>query len=111
MHQIAVISGDGIGPEVIAAGRAVLDATAQKCGFQIGYTDFSWGADYYLKTGKPLPPNGLDELRKFSAIYLGAIGDPRVPPGILERAIVGGVRWDLDLYVNLRPMKLYNERY
>lgn len=107
MHKIAVIPGDGIGPEVIEQGTRAL----KKSGAPLEFSIFPWGGAHYLKTGEILPENALAELKRHAAIYLGAIGDPRVAPGVLERGIVGVLRWDLDLYVNLRPVKLYHERY
>jgi len=107
MHKIAVIPGDGIGPEVIEQGMSAL----KKSGAPLEFSIYPWGGAHYLKTGEILPENALEELKRHAAIYLGAIGDPRVAPGVLERGIVGVLRWDLDLYVNLRPVKLYNERY
>jgi 3-isopropylmalate dehydrogenase len=111
MHRIAVIPGDGIGPEVIEQGIRVLTRISQKLGISIEFTSFPWGADYYFKTGEVLPPDGLKQISQYDAVYVGAVGDPRAPRGLLERAIIGGLRWDMDLYVNLRPMKLYNEQY
>lgn len=111
MHRIAVIPGDGIGPEVIAAGVEVLTTVSKKCGIELAFSYFPWGANHYLETGEILSSTFIEDLQGYSAVYLGAIGDPRVSAGILERGIVGVLRWDLDLYVNLRPLKLYHERY
>lgn len=111
MHRIAVIPGDGIGPEVIAQGIRILETVAQKNNFKLEFTTFPWGGAYYRKTGEILPADAIDQLKKYSAIYLGAIGDPNVPQGILERGILLTLRRELDLYVNLRPMKLFHERY
>jgi len=108
-YQIAVIAGDGVGPEVVREGLRVLDAVRDLEGFRYKTTLFPFGAEHYLKTRELMPATVLDELRQFDAIYLGAIGDPRVETGLLERAIVAGVRFGLDLYVNLRPVKLYHE--
>ncbi len=111
MHRIAVIPGDGIGPEVIEQGLRALSEVSRKFNLLLEFTQFPWGAEHYLKTGKPLPEDGLKQISDFEAVYVGAIGDPRVQTGVLERAIIGGLRWDLDLYVNLRPMKLYHEQH
>jgi 3-isopropylmalate dehydrogenase len=108
-YQIAVIAGDGVGPEVVREARRVLDATASIDAFKYRCSEFPYGADHYLKTQELMPDSALRELRDFDAIFLGAIGDPRVETGLLERAIVAGVRFGLDLYVNLRPVKLYHE--
>lgn len=109
-HPIAVIGGDGIGPEVIAEGIRILEAVSKKHNFKLDFTDFPWGGGHYLSTGEILPPNAIQELKQYPAIYLGAMGDPRVPRGLLEREILLKLRRALDLYVNLRPMKLYDER-
>ena len=106
-YKIAVIPGDGVGPEVIREGLKVLKAVSSKHSFKIETTEFDFGAERYLKTGETLPGNAVEELKKFDAIYLGAIGHPEVKPGILERGILLKLRFDLDLYINLRPVKLY----
>jgi 3-isopropylmalate dehydrogenase len=106
-YKIAVIAGDGTGPEVVREGRKVMDAVAGKFGFKLEYTEFDYGGDRYLKTGEVLPEGAADELRKFDAIYLGAIGHPEVKPGILEKGILLRLRFELDQYINLRPVKLY----
>jgi 3-isopropylmalate dehydrogenase len=105
--KIAVIPGDGTGPEVVAEGVKVLNAAAAKYGFKLDLTLYDFGGDRYLKTGEVLPDSAADELRKFDAIYLGAIGHPDVKPGILEKGILLKLRFDLDQYINLRPVKLY----
>ncbi|HZM17304.1 MAG TPA: 3-isopropylmalate dehydrogenase [Candidatus Krumholzibacteria bacterium] len=107
--QIAVIPGDGVGPEVVREGLRVLDAASELDGFRVRATTYPFGAEHYLKTRELMPASALEEMKQFDAIYLGAIGDPRVETGLLERAIVAGVRFGLDLYVNLRPVKLYHE--
>ncbi|MCC6062508.1 MAG: isocitrate/isopropylmalate dehydrogenase family protein [Desulfurococcales archaeon] len=104
--KIAVIPGDGIGPEVIAEGVKVINAVSEVLNINIEWEYFPFGADYYLKTGKLITEDDLKTLRKFDAIYLGAIGDPRVPPGILERGIVLALRFYFDQYINLRPVRL-----
>ncbi len=106
-YKIAVIPGDGTGPEVIAEGKKVLDAVAQKFGFKLDMHEFDYGGDRYLRTGEVLPRNSVDELKKFDSIYLGAIGHPDVKPGILEKGILLKLRFELDQYINLRPVKLY----
>jgi 3-isopropylmalate dehydrogenase len=108
-YDIAVIPGDGIGPEVVREGLRVLDAVASDEGFGVRTETYPFGAEHYLKTGETLPEGALDEFKQFDAILLGAIGDPRIEVGLLERAIVAGVRFGLDLYINLRPVKLYHQ--
>jgi 3-isopropylmalate dehydrogenase len=103
MYNIAVIPGDGTGPEVMAEALKALDAT----GISYQATNFSWGGEHYLKTGETLPDGAVDELRRFDAILLGAIGHPDVAPGILEKGILLNARFQLDQYINLRPVKLY----
>ena len=106
-YRIAVIPGDGTGPEVVAEGIKVLEAAAQRFGFALDRTVFDFGGDRYLRTGEVLPASAVDELRGFDAIYLGAIGHPDVKPGILEKGILLALRFALDQYINLRPVKLY----
>jgi len=107
MHKIAVIPGDGTGPEVVREGLKVLEAAASKFGFKYETVHYDFGGDRYLRTGETLPDSAVDELRKFDAIFLGAIGHPDVKPGILEKGILLRLRFELDLYINLRPVKLY----
>jgi len=106
-YKIAVIPGDGTGPEVINEGKKVLDTAASKYDFKLNYTNFDFGGERYLKTGKILDDSEVNELRKFDSIYLGAIGHPDVKPGVLEKGILLKARFDLDQYINLRPVKLY----
>jgi len=106
-YRIAVIPGDGTGPEVIREGVKVLSAAAEKFGFDLKFNYFDWGGERYLKTGETIPEGGIEELKKHDAIYLGAIGHPDVPPGILEKEILLRIRFELDQYINLRPVKLY----
>ncbi|MCR4336792.1 MAG: 3-isopropylmalate dehydrogenase [Candidatus Omnitrophica bacterium] len=106
-YKIAVIAGDGIGPEVIREGLKVLDAVSSKYHFKLETHAFPFGGEHYLKTKELLPDSAIQELKKFDAIYLGGIGHPDVKPGILERGILLKLRFDLDLYINLRPVKLY----
>ncbi len=107
MYKIAVIPGDGTGPEVTREAVKVLKATASACGFKYESVDFDFGGDRYLSTGEVLPENAVETLRKFDAILLGAIGHPDVKPGVLEKGILLRLRFELDLYINLRPVKLY----
>ncbi|SRR5258706_1353337 len=111
MHDIAVIAGDGIGPEVVREGLKVLDAAASVHGFKFRTEAMPYGADHFLKTGETFPDSALRASRDFEAVFLGAIGDPRVETGLLERAIISGLRFGLDLYVNLRPVRLYDARF
>jgi tartrate dehydrogenase/decarboxylase/D-malate dehydrogenase len=105
-HRIAVIAGDGIGKEVIPAGIQVLKTAAASDGFQLDFTDIPWGCDYYLEKGRMLDADWRDQLLKFDAIYLGAIGDPRVSDAISARELILPLRQRLGQYVNLRPMRL-----
>jgi len=107
MHKIAVIPGDGTGPEVTAEAVKVLKAAAVKFGFKVELTEFDFGGERYKRTGELLPDSAVEELRKFDAILLGAIGHPDVKPGILEKGILLRARFELDQYINLRPVKLY----
>ncbi len=108
MYKIAVIPGDGTGPEVIREGLKVMEAVSQKYKFKYETKIFDFGGERYLKTGKTLEDKDIEELKKYSAIYLGAIGHPEVKPGILETGILLKLRFSLDQYINLRPIKLYN---
>jgi len=107
MYKIAVIGGDGTGPEVTVEAEKVLAAAAKSCGFTYESTQFDFGGDRYLRTGEVLPASAVEEMRAFDAILLGAIGHPDVKPGILEKGILLHLRFELDLYINLRPVKLY----
>ncbi|HZE20766.1 MAG TPA: isocitrate/isopropylmalate family dehydrogenase, partial [Desulfobaccales bacterium] len=102
-YNIAVIPGDGTGPEVVAEGIKVLNAVAGPTGLTLNYTYYDLGGERYKRTGEILPDAVLQELRQFRAIYLGAIGHPEVAPGILEKGILLRLRFELDQYVNLRP--------
>jgi 3-isopropylmalate dehydrogenase len=106
-YKIAVVGGDGTGPEVAREAVKVLQAAAAKHAFKLELQDYDYGGERYLRTGEVLPANAADELRKFDAILLGAIGHPDVKPGILEKGILLKLRFDLDQYINLRPVKLY----
>jgi len=107
VYKIAVIGGDGTGPEVTLEALKVLNAAASSYGFKIETTDFDRGGDRYLRTGEVLPETAVKDLSQFDAILLGAIGHPDVKPGILEKGILLRLRFELDLYINLRPVKLY----
>jgi 3-isopropylmalate dehydrogenase len=106
-YDIAVIGGDGTGPEVIAEGIKVLNAAAAKFKLKLNFHNYDFGGNRYLKTGKIISSEELNELKKYNAIYLGAIGHPDVKPGILEKGLLLRIRFDLDQYINLRPVKLY----
>ncbi|MGD0951787.1 MAG: 3-isopropylmalate dehydrogenase [Methanotrichaceae archaeon] len=105
-YKVPVIPGDGIGPEIIAEGRKVLEAAGEKHGFSFDWIEFPLGAENYLKTGELVSEETLKELSNYRAIYLGAIGDPRIKPSILEKGILLAMRFYFDQYVNLRPVKL-----
>nr|QNO48580.1 3-isopropylmalate/3-methylmalate dehydrogenase [Methanosarcinales archaeon ANME-2c ERB4] len=105
-YKIPVIPGDGIGPEIIAEGRKVLDAAGEVYGFDIEWIEYPHGAEHYLNTGELLSEDTLKELSGYDAIYLGSIGDPRIPPGVLEQGILLNARFYFDQYINLRPVKL-----
>jgi 3-isopropylmalate dehydrogenase len=110
-YNIAVIGGDGTGPEVTREAIKVLDAASKRFGLKLNYTDYDLGGERYLRTKEALPDSAVEELRKFPAILLGAIGHPDVKPGILEKGILLRLRFELEQYVNLRPVKLYDERF
>ena len=109
IHTISVLPGDGIGEEVIREGLKVLDAVAAIDGFTLERKFYPYGADHYLKTKEAMPPAALEEMGRSDAIYMGAIGDPRIETGYLERQIIWGIRQTFDLFVNLRPIRLYHE--
>ncbi len=106
-YNIAVMPGDGTGPEVVEEGIKVLDAAAAAEGFVLDYTYYDMGGEHYMKTGEILPDQVVTELRQADSIFLGAIGHPDVKPGILEKGLLLKLRFDLDQYINLRPVKLY----
>ncbi|HUJ09841.1 MAG TPA: 3-isopropylmalate dehydrogenase [Verrucomicrobiae bacterium] len=110
-YDIAVIGGDGTGPEVVREAIKVLDVASKKFGIKLNYTHYDFGGDRYLRTKEVLPDSAADELRKFPVILLGAIGHPDVKPGILEKGILLRLRFELEQYINLRPVKLYDERF
>lgn len=107
MYKIAVIPGDGTGPEVVAEGLKVLKAVSEKFPFKYQLKYYDLGGERYLKTGEILPDSVLEEFKKADAIYLGAIGHPEVKPGVLEKGILLRIRFELDQYINLRPVRLY----
>ena len=111
MYKIAVIPGDGTGPEVIREGLKVLEAAGKKFNFKYETKIFDFGGQRYLKTGKTLEDKDIEELKKYTAVYLGAIGHPDVKPGILETGVLLKLRFSLDQYINLRPVKLYNPEF
>ena len=105
-YKIPVLPGDGIGPEIIAEGRKVIDAAGERFGFDVEWIEYPHGADHYLETGELISEETLKELSGYPAIYLGSIGDPRIAPGILEKGILLAARFYFDQYINLRPIKL-----
>lgn len=107
-YKIAVIPGDGTGPEVAKEGIKVIKAAAQKFDFKLDFTEFDFGGDRYLRTGETLPDSAIKDIKQFDSIFLGAIGHPDVKPGILEVGILLKMRFALDQYINLRPVKLYS---
>jgi 3-isopropylmalate dehydrogenase len=107
MYKIGVIPGDGTGPEVVAEGLKVLKAVSEKFKFKYQLGHYDLGGERYLRTRETLPDSVLEELKEMDAIYLGAIGHPEVKPGILEQGILLKIRFQLDQYINLRPVKLY----
>src|SRR3972149_6688918 len=109
--RIAVIPGDGIGKDVTAEAVKALNAVGETFGRQFGLEHLPWGADYFLQTGISIPPNGYAMLRdEFDAIFIGALGDPRIPDMGHARDILLGIRFELDLYVNHRPVQLLDAR-
>jgi len=106
-YQIAVIPGDGTGPEVVAEGVKVLTAASERFGFGLDLQWYDYGGERYLKTGEVLPEGAAEDLKRYHAIFLGAIGHPGVKPGILEKGILLHLRFALDQYINLRPVVLY----
>ncbi|MBI5872549.1 MAG: 3-isopropylmalate dehydrogenase [Candidatus Omnitrophica bacterium] len=111
MHKIAVIPGDGTGPEVVREGLKVLDAAGKKFGFKYETKEFDFSGKRYIKTGKLVDDKDVEELKKYNAIYLGAVGDPDVKPGIMEAGVLLKLRFALDQFINLRPVKLYNAAF
>jgi 3-isopropylmalate dehydrogenase len=105
-YAVAHLPGDGIGPEVTAVARELVDQSGKQHGFTVDWQDCPLGSEHYLKTGEVLPDKVLQDLRKTDAVLLGAVGSPAVPPGVLERGLLLKLRFELDLYINLRPAKL-----
>ena len=105
--KIAIIAGDGTGPEVTREARKAINAVAPLEGFQYEMTEFDYGGERYLKTGEVISEKQIDEFRQFDAIFLGAVGHPDVPPGVLEKGLLLAIRFQLDQFINLRPVKLY----
>ena len=108
--NVAVIGGDGIGPEVTREAMRILDAAGEVYGFGCRRTEYPYGSEHFFKTKEILPDAAFEEIKGMDAVYLGAIGDPRAPVGMIEYGIIAKMRFDLDLYINLRPIKLYDER-
>jgi len=108
-HNIGVLPGDGIGPEVTQEGLRVLEAVAERESFDYRLVEYPYSGEYYLKTKELVPDRVIDEWKTLDAVLLGAIGHPDVEPGLVERSVILGLRFGLDLYVNLRPVKLYAE--
>ena len=106
-YNIALMPGDGTGPEVLREGVKVLNAAAPRYDIKLNFENFDFGGERYKRTGETLPEKAIAELKTFDAIYLGAIGHPDVKPGILELGILLKLRFALDQYINLRPVKLY----
>ncbi|MDP3014130.1 MAG: 3-isopropylmalate dehydrogenase [Candidatus Subteraquimicrobiales bacterium] len=106
-YKIGVIPGDGTGPEVVKEGIKVLQAVSERTGFKYEIFRYDFGGERYLKTGEVLPDSAIEEFKKLDTIYLGAIGHPDVKPGVLEQGILLRIRFALDQYINLRPVKLY----
>ncbi len=109
-YRVAQVAGDGIGPEVTAEAMKVVDAAGEVFGFKVNRTVYPFGTEHWLKTEEIFPESAFEEVKQHQAIYLGAIGDPRAPVGLIEYGIIAKMRFELDLYLNLRPIKLYHER-
>ena len=105
-YKIAVVPGDGTGPEVVAEGIKVLNAVASKCDFSLDFSEHNIGGEQYLASGDILTQSQIDALAGSDAIYLGAIGHPDVKPGILEKGILLRLRFEFDQYINLRPVRV-----
>ncbi|MGI5842719.1 MAG: isocitrate/isopropylmalate dehydrogenase family protein [Candidatus Xenobium sp.] len=109
MYRLGLIPGDGIGPEVLEQGLRVLEESSRRYGFSYRVHHYPFGADHYLETGELVPDSDLEEIRNLDALLVGALGDPRLERGFLEREILGRLHRELDLFINLRPVKLYSE--
>jgi 3-isopropylmalate dehydrogenase len=108
-YNVGVLPGDGIGPEVTQEGLKVLEAVADVEGLDFKLVDYPYSSEYYLETKELVPDSVIDEWRTLDAVLLGAIGHPDIEPGLVERSVILGLRFGLDLYINLRPIKLYSE--
>jgi tartrate dehydrogenase/decarboxylase/D-malate dehydrogenase len=106
-HKIALIPGDGIGKEVVPEGVRVLEAAARRFNFELEFTDFDWSCDRLVKTGKMMPEDGMEQLKAFESIFLGAVGWPGVPDHVSLWGLLIPIRRDFDEYVNLRPVRLF----
>jgi tartrate dehydrogenase len=106
-YSIAVIAGDGVGQEVVPAARRVIDLVSSKFGFTLKYTEFDWGSDYYFRNGRMMPEDGLNVLRDFDAILLGAVGHPSIPDHVTLHGLLLPIRRAFDQYANVRPAVLY----
>ena len=108
LHRIAIIPGDGIGKEVITEGVKCLNALSEVFkNLQFEFESFPWGSEYYLQNGRMMPEDGLEVLKNFNAIYLGAVGDPRIPDDVTLHGLLLPIKWEFDLYVGLRPVYLF----
>jgi 3-isopropylmalate dehydrogenase len=107
-YTIGVLGGDGIGPDVTAEAVKVLKKVQD--GYRLDFVDYPFGSDHYLRTNEFIPDKAFEEIKTLDAVFLGALGDPRCAPGVVERGIIFKLRFGLDLYVNLRPIKLYTEK-
>jgi 3-isopropylmalate dehydrogenase len=107
LHRVGVIAGDGVGPEVVSEGLAILQDVAAHDGLKLEQVAFDLGGERYLRTGEVLPDGALNDLKTCDAIFLGAVGHPAVPPGVLEKGLLLKLRFDLHQYINLRPVRLY----
>ncbi|HKC09247.1 MAG TPA: isocitrate/isopropylmalate family dehydrogenase, partial [Methylomirabilota bacterium] len=105
-HRIAVIPGDGIGKEVLPEGIRVLEAAGRRFGVDFSWTHFDWSCEVYARTGRMMPEDGLEQLRRFEAIYLGAVGFPGVPDHVSLWGLLIPIRREFHQYVNLRPVRL-----
>src|SRR5919202_3294547 len=105
-YRVAVIAGDGIGREVVPEGIAVLEAAARRYGFALEWREFDWSCETYAKTGRMMPEDGLDQLRSFDAVFLGAVGYPGVPDHVSLWGLLIPIRRTFQQYINLRPVRL-----
>src|SRR6478752_4542480 len=105
-YRIAVIAGDGIGREVVPEGIAVLEAAARRYGFSLEWREFDWSCETYAKTGRMMPEDGLDQLRPFDSVFLGAVGYPGVPDHVSQWGLLIPLRRSFQQYINLRPVRL-----